>query len=413
MNEKLKKLLEAMESKRSEATGLLEQLKGASAAEYTSLSERHDKAMAEFDAMEVEAESLKAEGRKAIKTLPDGIANSDDDLMATCRFENFLKAAISGQPVSGAERELIQERGMSGDPSEFPLDMLAPLEKRVDAATAAPADVQGNAAPILGAVFRGSIVDHLGVTVRPVSAGDSVYHVMTSQASVGVVAKGVKVDAAASTLTPTTLKPVRVTGKYQYAVEDAARVGSLETALRTDMQMAIAEKISDIALNGDNATTPQPDGFLNALTIAAAGSSADTFVSSQSKIFALLDGRYASDLSDLAVLFGAQSAGHLASLYQTNSDTSALSAMRAAGVRIASTSLIPAVSGNSQVQNLVVAKRKGLPGAAVLPVWLSARLIRDEITGADTGTVNLTWVVLMNFALLRSANFAALKLKIK
>ena len=52
---------------------------------------------------------------------------------------------------------------------------------------------------------------------------------------------------------------------------------------------------------------------------------------------------------------------------------------------------------------------RGIEGAAVAPVWESARLIRDPYSGASKGEVAITLHTLWGFKLARAANFKRVK----
>ena len=56
-----------------------------------------------------------------------------------------------------------------------------------------------------------------------------------------------------------------------------------------------------------------------------------------------------------------------------------------------------------------VGRGRGIEGAAVAPVWESARLIRDMYTGAAKGEVAITLQSLWGFDLPRPANFQRVK----
>ena len=72
---------------------------------------------------------------------------------------------------------------------------------------------------------------------------------------------------------------------------------------------------------------------------------------------------------------------------------------------------IPAAAGD--VQSGILAKMGGdMAMNAVCPVWEGLRLIRDEVTNAAEGLINVTAVALHNFAVLRPAGFVRTKLKL-
>ena len=72
---------------------------------------------------------------------------------------------------------------------------------------------------------------------------------------------------------------------------------------------------------------------------------------------------------------------------------------------------IPAASGT--VQSGIIAKL-GAESAmnAVCPIWEGLRLIRDEVTNADKGQIQVTAVALHNFKVLRPDGFVRTKVKL-
>ena len=52
---------------------------------------------------------------------------------------------------------------------------------------------------------------------------------------------------------------------------------------------------------------------------------------------------------------------------------------------------------------------RGLAGAAVVPIWAMATMLRDPYTGAKKGEVGLTLTSLFNFGIPRTSNFKRLK----
>ena len=78
--------------------------------------------------------------------------------------------------------------------------------------------------------------------------------------------------AVAATFTTTTLKPKRLTGKYEFSHEEAASVADIEQALRRDLADAVKAQMSDSIINGaapTNAAMQNVEGFLT--KIAAPG----------------------------------------------------------------------------------------------------------------------------------------------
>ena len=117
--------------------------------------------------------------------------------------------------------------------------------------------------PILQRLFGMDIMGALGVRIDSVPAGRTEWPLIT-----GGVAPVQKAEAAAANAAVTavfateTLKPKRLTGKYEYTHEQAAQVPDIEQGLRRDLADAVKAKMNDLILNGDEGTNAQEPGRL-------------------------------------------------------------------------------------------------------------------------------------------------------
>ena len=124
-----------------------------------------------------------------------------------------------------------------------------------------------------------------------------------------------------------------------------------------------------------------------------------------------MDGIHAGDLADLATV-AAIGAWRLweSTIINAAADNMTLSAfLRAAGLMWYSRGEI---EDNTATGDLAafIARRMGLEGAGVVPVWDSGMLIRDPYGDhAKKGEVSLTLSYFWNFGLPRSSNFSRIK----
>ena len=110
-------------------------------------------------------------------------------------------------------------------------------------------------------------------------------------------------------------------------------------------------------------------------------------------------------------MIGTASYAKLASLIQANDSTSATERLRRILRDFMASANVPAAASN--IQSGILAKMGAADGMnAVCPVWEGLRLIRDEVTNADKGQVQVTAVALHNFKVLRPAGFVRTKVKI-
>lgn len=325
-------------------------------------------------------------------------------------LRRYMQVAVTEVRLDGAEAELnaaLELRGAAG--TMVPWEALAPIEVRVDAVTNAPSDIPRSTAPIIDRVFAGGGASFLGVAMPSVPSGERLYTHMSAGATAEPKSKAASVDAAAATFTPTTFKPIRLTARYLWNVEDAAELSGMESALRGDLREALKEKMDDQILNG-NGTAPNVAGFFATKANGGLGDVANpgTVVTAESMIQSYasqVDGRYAKMQSDTRFLIGATTFAKLSALVQGNAyvfdryqDRTRVSA------------LVPAAAAN--VQQAIAAK-VGAPGMyAIAPVWQGVELIRDQVTKAESGQIALTAIALWNFGIIRAEGFNRLKFKL-
>ena len=288
-------------------------------------------------------------------------------------------------------------------------------ENRADTATGAPSSIAAMQNQILARVFAPTAAMFAGVAMRSVSRGDAVYPVIQSGQDAATLAKGSEHMAGAATIESTTLDRRRATARYIFRLEDSAGMGeTLEMALREDMVAAIAESIDKGVLSGDG-VAPNPSGFFDpssgSLTIPAADpSSVVDFATGIAAVAGAVEGRYASNLSQVRTLVNGDAYGELAAAFTTAGLDSAADYLmgRSGGIRASAN--MPATDSTIA---LCLSYRAGAMGAsAVLPTWQGVQVYRDEATRIAQGEIALTAVALFNFAVLRPAAYQVFKLKV-
>ena len=340
-------------------------------------------------------------------------------LETKAELRQAFRSVMNGDPLTGAEKELQEHRGLSGH--SIPWDLIGPrpaprTEDRADAVSAAPADSHLQQHPILARVFARSATATLGVAMPMVATGEQNFPVVTTADTAVILAKdAAEGDAADAGITAHTIEPKRLQRSYLFRREDQAVLGGLEEALRADLSMAVSDLLDAQVLAGDGTTGAAFSGFL---ATAANGGLTDRGDSPARVTFALaageaargIDGRYAGNLSECAVVIGDDTARDLASKFQNNDSEAALAYMSKTTMKTMASANIPAVA--SMFQEGVIA-RMGASGAnAVCPTWDGLFMIRDEITGRKSGQIALTVGMLAGFDILRAGGFDRLKFKI-
>ena len=137
-------------------------------------------------------------------------------------------------------------------------------------------------------------------------------------------------------------------------------------------------------------------------------SSADSFQTYLSRLgFGRVDGRFAMTLTDLRLLVGTATLGHMGTQYNTPVYDSAANVLmnKLGGFRVSAH--VPAVA--SDKQNAIV--RLGMRRDAVSPIWQGVTIVNDEITKVDTGEIKITAIMMMNMRVLRAGGFVKIETK--
>ena len=306
--------------------------------------------------------------------------------------------AFEARSTTGATAEAQQHYGLGGN--QVPLAMLRSdtdedLETR--AATEAPSDVPQVANGIVPWVFPDSAAAFMSIPMPTVGVGEQVYSVLTKQLDVRTPAEAASAAETTGTFSADVLTPSRIQASFEFSREDRARFAGMSEALRQNLSEGLSDGLDQQILNGTN-------GLLNGTVLANNNVTAVTAFNDYIANYAYgrVDGRYASTTSDLRILMGAGTYAHAGNVYRNNSvDRTALDWLMelTAGVRVSAH--VPAVASNKQ--NSVI--RLGSRMDALAPIWEGVTMIPDEITGAKTGTIKITAVMLSAQKVIRAAGF--------
>ena len=331
---------------------------------------------------------------------------------AECR--NAVHTLIQGAELSGAEAEIQRHRGLSG--AEIPWELVAPraradrgVEHRVDAVTPAPGTTQDNQRSPLSRVFSRSATMALGVEMPSVPVGDLNVPVLSGSQAASNVAKDASVgDAAAGTLTAVTFTPTRIQFEYIMRREDKARMLGLEEVLRSDLSMAVSDRVDAQVLAGDGAS-PNFGGFLSAenvggLEALTAPAAEVTYALALTELARGVDGEYAGSIPECSMVIGDASYRKLAALVNMGSgETAAMTYHRMLMAFMASSNV---TAPNANDQEGILAKR-GAGTNALCPMWGGLTLIVDEVSSSNRkmGWISLTAVLLSDFKITRKDGF--------
>ena len=317
---------------------------------------------------------------------------------------------MDGGAVDGAEAELNAALGMGA--GSFPLRLLAPARE-----TRATTDTDAGTAQQtwLDRLFADTAAMHAGVTFRSVGPGVAAFPVTTAGASAAQRGRKQAAADAAWTVGVTEIKPTRNAVRATFSVEDAARLRGLEDALRRDLRMALTEGIDRAVFIGDaganenagDITGLQTHGSVTEVTLTQAAKV--KYADWMAKFAGMIDGKHAASQSDLRIVMsvGANTL-LLSTIANANRNETVGQVLRGNGISWRVRGEIETASTNGKF-GAFVGLGRGIMGAAVAPVWESARLIRDPYSNAAKGEVAVTLQTLWGFDLPRAANFRRLK----
>ena len=364
----------------------------------------------------VAADDEEAEQRAAgaAARAPEGDAEAREraELRRKVKLTGYVSAAVEQRSADGAEAEFNAALGIGGN--RFPLELLAPPEKRAAVEQRATTDVDTQTMPRtwLDRLFAQTAAMRLGITMESVPVGASSHPVTTAGAAAAQRGKSEAAADAAWVIGVSELRPKRNAVRLLFSIEDAARIPGLESALTRDLGMALSEGVDRAIFLGD-ATASGTDADIVGLNTAAI---TEVALTQANKILGpgtlaaftgLVDGVHANMLGDLNVV-AAVGGWRLweDTIINATADNMTLAAfLRNAGLSWMARGEIETDTADGDF-GAFVGRDKGINGAGVAAIWEAGELIRDPYSGAARGEVALTLCYLWDFGLPRAANFA-------
>ena len=352
------------------------------------------------------------EATESAKTEP--VENRMADLIDRVELRNYLDAATRGVSLTAgsAEAELNKELKLDTD-GEVPWAAISPVEERTDDVSGAPTNVSRTAASPLARLFAPSVAAYAGIRIEQVGVGERTYPVLTGGTSADTLAKSSgstlnTIEANVATWDTVEVSPVRASARYRWDVSQVARMGpTLENSLKSDLAEVIRTYLDFQAIQGTG-VAPYVSGLLTGLTRPATNPSAivktDDFLAAAT---ALIDGTTTFDERDVRLLVNAQTYKKISAAKASNGSY-LVPALRERlnGIRVSSTMPNAPTSGanNKITENIAFSTRA--PSSVVMPVWSGVRLIRDNVSDAASGVVNLTAIWLYALAKVRTGQYA-------
>ena len=331
-----------------------------------------------------------------------------------------IRQALGDAPREGAEKEL-REAFDLGDqfvpwnafvprPSERE-EETGEAQERADATVNAPATIQAYQNRIIGRVFSGSALMFLGVRPRTVGVGDQIHLTITAGGTAKYVARGAGQDYPQATLTPKTTTPKRLTLGYRIAKVDTLRVSGVESALRNDLSMSMADRFDHAVLN-NQAADGLSGSFLGAGGLGAPGRSpngaaADSLDAVLAELTQALDGKHARGEQQIRTVVNPAVGGWLAAHFRGDSTMTGLGFLRQqlGGVYISAN--MPGeinIGGGSTAHDhdvLQALTGPGMPNNCALDIWQGVMVTRDTLTRAKQGDIIIVMDSFADFVLTR------------
>ena len=203
------KLQIEMSEKREKINGLLgkDELSDEERAELSVLTKRAQEIEIELRAALVADGEAEDRARAAFDGESNVVADDPEArelerITAAASVADIVSSAVAHRATEGATAELQKHLGIGGD--QVPLEL---LETRAATHTPAPTDGEPNQSQFVPAVFPGSIAAFLGIAQPSVAAGQSSYHVLSTNLTANVPAAGGDGANTAGAFTSAVLEP--------------------------------------------------------------------------------------------------------------------------------------------------------------------------------------------------------------
>ena len=391
MDAKLRKLM----IRQSE---LREKINGLQAVETRSTEQDTDLTTARNEYAEVERE-LRAALADDGQPVEDAEVRERRELRSRTSVTDFVQAAINRTGVTGAAAEYAEAEGCAG---MLPTSMLFPPRRETRAAaTVAAAAVAENVAPTAGEVFVSPLADALGIMTPTAAAGTASYPYISAGIASEAVAAGSDVSDSSPAISAKAVEPRRLSATFDTRREEMAKLADLESALTENIGQSLRDEFDDQIVSGNN-TDPNLNGVLTQKAATApADNTVTTFQTLVDSVKDFVDGTHAEDFNQVSLVTSPRVASFLVGLLLNagNRQDNALDWLRSTypgGFRISRKAPTIAQTDHSTAGDRraggggLWAVRRRVPVLAYAPIWNGIELIRDEVTGAKSGTITVT-----------------------
>ena len=363
--------------------------------------------------------------QETIESRNDGTSEDSklDDLRKRASVSEYIRQAVTGQPLDGACRELNAELGIvpirgQGGGVLMPVEQLA-LRLRADApnttTTAEKAD-ETNRRPILSRLFAMGIMEAMGVRLDSVPVGMIEYPILTDATTPAMKAEGADSETEAAVFDSQVLKPKRLVSRYEFTAEAVMTVPGLDSALSADLQLAMQDAMNAQVITGDG-TSPNVRGLDTAINFTAITDPSAVVTFGNAIAFGLdaIDGLHASSEADISILLGPETYRKVAALLASGTTDNAFDVLRRRGSTVIVSRHVDEPDGTSHIQQgYVHAGRDMARGDSIGAVWPAMELIRDPYTKAGESKTVVTAVALWDcYTAFRLESYKGIKAKLE
>lgn len=389
-------------------------------------ADRPDTWQSDLEGLTKRAQGLEIELRAALVAGEDSTEETTEetpedkafsDLLKRSTIEDYLAESVFDSTLEGASLELRQ--ALELPPNTVPLDLFERerrdegrgLETRADAATnvsAADAPAE-NQSSIAGRIFSRTAGAYMGIARPTVPVGTMSYVALTAGTTADVRSDGVAKDAEAATFATKSVDPVRVTSRYLFGIESAARLRGMEEALRSDLTALLGDKLDALALNGQAAVanvSPAVEGLISQTTDPTG---VVTFTEVLTAYSDRIDGKYSDDGENVRLLVNPETARKIHGLRIGTGNNAPLLVDSLPGGRFRASANMPDKTGEiAKALTYAAGPRRGF----TQPVWRGVTIIRDPYSGAAEGQVALTIIVLAGAVMIDSGPYTQLEFQL-
>ena len=344
------------------------------------------------------------ESRHAAAIIAEGGDDGEEkpaprDLVSRIDVGEYAAAAVEDRALTGPAKELAEELKLDNDRAVIPWVVLAAdIEERSDAVSSGPTTgEQSSQHAALRRLFKGSLVDALGVSVRNVGPGKHAFPVLASGVAPAWYAKSAAVSSTAASITAKEISNVRLAGRYSWTREDAFEFSQLADLLRNDLRQAIVAKSNDTVVNGTG-TAPEPSGIFKTLGNAPTKPSAIATLADFRDSISDTLGDYADNASEVRLFVARDAFKYLSGLgHSADGDPvgvehiRSLADLRASGVLPNA----PATGNRANVSEALTYGTRGA-GTGIFAFFNGIELVPDRISGAAKAEVYLTAMTFAN-----------------